>query len=101
MLKKAGRTLEFDIVSNPEFLSFRNITPATSSFAPPLSRDFFRVGFGPFADGADLFHQGLDHVRMFFGGPAVVIAGLAAHVDHAVDREIRECPAPCPHAIRR
>jgi len=24
----------------PEFLSFRNITPATSSFAPPLSRDF-------------------------------------------------------------
>jgi type VI secretion system protein ImpG len=24
----------------PEFLSFRNITPATSSFAPPLNRDF-------------------------------------------------------------
>lgn len=24
----------------PEFLSFRNITPATSSYAPPLSRDF-------------------------------------------------------------
>lgn len=26
--------------ATPEFLSFRNITPATSSFAPPLSRDF-------------------------------------------------------------
>jgi type VI secretion system protein ImpG len=25
---------------DPEFLSFRNITPATSSFAPPLNRDF-------------------------------------------------------------
>jgi type VI protein secretion system component VasA len=24
----------------PEFLSFRNITPATASFAPPLNRDF-------------------------------------------------------------
>ena len=24
----------------PEFLSFRNITPTTSSFAPPLTRDF-------------------------------------------------------------
>ncbi|MBM5461202.1 type VI secretion system baseplate subunit TssF [Pseudomonas sp. P66] len=24
----------------PEFLSFRNITPATSSYAPPLNRDF-------------------------------------------------------------
>jgi type VI secretion system protein ImpG len=26
--------------NTPEFLSFRNITPATSSFAPPLNRDF-------------------------------------------------------------
>lgn len=26
--------------ATPEFLSFRNITPATSSFAPPLNRDF-------------------------------------------------------------
>ncbi len=29
--------------------------------------DLFRVGLGPFAHGADFFHQRLDHFRVFFG----------------------------------